>query len=93
MQRQWPYDVREKFGTHIGVGLTGAAGPTAHGEQPAGTIWIGICIGEDEPLTYRMQLSGTRNTNRLRAVKFTYSYLMRELVKKGYKKDKNSGKL
>jgi nicotinamide-nucleotide amidase len=80
------FHVREKLGTDIGVGLTGAAGPSAHGEQPAGTIWVAISIGQDEPLTYRMQLSGTRNTNRLRAVKFTYSFLMRELVKKGYKK-------
>ena len=78
--------VREKFGTNIGVGLTGAAGPSAHGEQPVGTVWVALSIGEEEPLIYRMQLSGSRNTNRLRAVKFTYSFLMKELEKRGYKK-------
>ena len=80
------FNVREKFGTHIGVGLTGAAGPAGHGSQPAGTIWIALSIGQEPPITYRMQLSGSRNTNRIRAVKFTYSFLMRKLVEKGYKK-------
>lgn len=78
--------VREKFNTTIGVGLTGAAGPGSHGGQPAGTVWVAICIEGQAPITYRLQLSGSRNTNRLRAVKFTYSYLMRELTKQGYKK-------
>lgn len=78
--------VREKFKTNIGVGLTGAAGPASHAGQPAGTIWVAICIDEQAPLTYKLQLSGSRNTNRLRAVKFTYSFLMRELVKQGYKR-------
>lgn len=80
------FNVREKFGTEIGVGLTGAAGPDAHGNEPAGTVWIGISIGQEPPLTYKLQLSGSRNTNRLRTVKFTCSYLMRNLVEKGYKK-------
>lgn len=80
------FNVREKLGTHIGVGLTGAAGPDGHGSQPAGTIWIALSIGQEPPITYRMQLSGSRNTNRIRAVKFTYSFLMRKLVEKGYKK-------
>ncbi|WP_332648232.1 competence/damage-inducible protein A [Lysinibacillus sp. 54212] len=79
-------NVREKFGTSIGVGLTGAAGPDSHGNEPAGTIWIGISLGQEPPVTYRLQLSGSRNTNRLRAVKFTFSFLMRKFVEKGYKK-------
>ncbi|WP_146552074.1 competence/damage-inducible protein A [Rummeliibacillus sp. SL167] len=78
--------VREKFHTDIGVGLTGAAGPEAHGDQPAGTVWIGIAIGKDQPATYRLQLSGMRNTNRLCAVKFAFYYLIQLLVKKGYSK-------
>ncbi len=81
--------VCKKFKTNIGVGLTGAAGPGSHAGQPAGTIWVAICINEQTPLTYKLQLSGSRNTNRLRAVKFTYSFLMRELVKQGFKR-KNS---
>lgn len=76
--------VREKFGTDIGVGLTGAAGPDPHDGQPAGTIWIGIAFG-DEVITKKLQLSGLRNTNRLRTVKHTFSYLIRLLKEKGYK--------
>ncbi|GLC87324.1 competence/damage-inducible protein A [Lysinibacillus piscis] len=78
--------VRRKFNTHIGIGLTGAAGPTAHDGQPAGTVWIGIAIDKEEPITYELHLSGMRNTNRLRAVKFTCHYLMRLLEVHGYKK-------
>lgn len=78
--------VKEKFNTNIGVGLTGAAGPEGHGDQPAGTVWIGIAIDDDQPYTYRLQLSGMRNTNRLRAVKFAFHYLIQLLSKKGYSK-------
>ncbi|MEJ9280797.1 competence/damage-inducible protein A [Ureibacillus thermosphaericus] len=78
-------NVREKFGTDIGVGLTGAAGPEPHDGEPAGTIWIGIAIGEDV-VTRKLQLSGLRNTNRLRTVKYTLSYLIRLLEEKRYQK-------
>lgn len=71
--------VRQKFGTDIAVGLTGAAGPDAHGDQPAGTVWIGIAT-EEEAKAYRLQLSGMRNTNRLRAVKLALSYIIRTLT-------------
>ncbi len=78
--------VRQKFGTAIGIGLTGAAGPTAHDHQPVGTVWIGIAIADEEPITYLLQLSGMRNTNRLRAVKFTCHYLMQLLEERGFTK-------
>ena len=78
--------VRKKFGTDIGIGLTGAAGPTAHDHQPVGTVWIGIAIGDEEPITYLLHLSGMRNTNRLRTVKFTCHYLMQLLEERGFTK-------
>ncbi|TWT04541.1 competence/damage-inducible protein A [Planomicrobium sp. CPCC 101079] len=70
---------RERFNTDISVSLTGAAGPDAHGDQPAGTVWIGIATAE-ETTAYRLQLSGMRNTNRLRAVKLALSYVIRSLT-------------
>lgn len=79
------FKVREKLGANIGVGLTGAAGPEPHGNEQPGTIWIGLCIGQQPPTTYKLQLNGTRNTNRLRSVKFALSYLIRELASNGYK--------
>ncbi|SER52082.1 competence/damage-inducible protein A [Psychrobacillus sp. OK032] len=75
--------VREKFGTNIGVGITGAAGPDGHGGQPAGTVWIGIAFDDSAPISYKLNLSGMRNTNRLRAVKFTIHYLIRLLHDRG----------
>lgn len=71
--------VREKFNTDISVSLTGAAGPDAHGEEPAGTVWIGIASDEGTK-AYRLQLSGMRNTNRIRAVKLALYYLIRTLA-------------
>lgn len=71
-------NVRKKFGTDYGIGLTGVAGPDAHGGEPAGTVWIGIAsnLGTD---AYRLQLSGMRNTNRIRTVKLALHYLIRTL--------------
>ncbi|MDN4494318.1 competence/damage-inducible protein A [Ureibacillus aquaedulcis] len=77
--------VREKFGTDIGVGLTGAAGPDPHDGEVPGTIWLGFSIG-DQVVTHKLLLQGMRNTNRIRTVKFACSYLMRLLVDRGYKK-------
>lgn len=79
-------NVRRKFGTDIGVGLTGAAGPGAHGDQPVGTVWVALCLGDGDIVTHQLHLSGMRNTNRLRAVKYTFSFLMKQLVERGYKK-------
>ena len=70
--------VRKKFGTDSGIGLTGVAGPDAHGGQPSGAFWIGIA-SETGSEAYRLQLSGMRNTNRIRAVKLALHYLIRTL--------------
>lgn len=72
--------VRKKFGTDYGIGLTGVAGPDAHGGEPAGTVWIGIA-SESGSEAYRLQLSGMRNTNRIRAVKLALHYLIRTLTR------------
>ncbi len=77
--------VRVKFGSDISVGLTGAAGPEAHGEQPAGTVWIGIA-DENGAKAYRLELSGMRNSNRLRAVKLALYYIIRTLAEENTRK-------
>lgn len=77
--------VREKFGTDISVALTGAAGPEAHGEQPAGTVWIGIS-DEKGTKAHRLELSGMRNSNRLRAVKLALYYIIRTLAEENTRK-------
>lgn len=79
--------VRLKFGTNIGIGLTGVAGPGNQGDHPAGTVWIGIAINDEAPITHQLRLQGDRNSNRLRTVKFTCSYLMKKLKELGFTSD------
>lgn len=74
-------NVKQKFGTDVGVGITGAAGPTPHDGEPAGTVWIGIAIQNEEPVTHKLLLSGMRNTNRIRAARFALYYLIKHLSK------------
>ena len=71
--------VKSMFGSDIGVGLTGAAGPTSHDNEPAGTIWIALAWQNNEIKTIKLDLSGMRNTNRLRAVKRTFYAIIQEL--------------
>ncbi|MGG0643723.1 competence/damage-inducible protein A [Sporosarcina gallistercoris] len=70
--------IRDHFQTDIGIGLTGAAGPDSHDGQPAGTVWIGLSYKETSE-AYKLRLSGSRNTNRLRAANFALFYLIRKL--------------
>lgn len=70
--------IQSLFKADIGVGITGAAGPDEHGGQPAGTVWIGIAF-QGNTYSYELHLSGMRNTNRIRAVKFTIHYLLQLL--------------
>ena len=41
-------NVKRKFNTDIGIGLTGAAGPDPHDGKPVGTVWIGIALPNAE---------------------------------------------
>ncbi|ANU28008.1 competence/damage-inducible protein A [Planococcus versutus] len=77
--------VQQKFKTNISVSLTGAAGPDAHGDQPAGTVWIAVATDQGTS-SYRLQLSGMRNTNRLRAVKLALYYVIRTLIEEDARK-------
>lgn len=71
--------VKRKFSSDIGVGLTGAAGPDPHDGEPAGVIWIGIAFKDESVKTYKLNLSGSRNANRRRAAQFALYYIIKEL--------------
>ncbi|WOV86055.1 competence/damage-inducible protein A [Sporosarcina oncorhynchi] len=71
--------VKRKFASDIGIGLTGAAGPDPHDGEPMGTVWVGISIGNAPIKTFKLQLSGSRNANRKRAANFALYYLILEL--------------
>ncbi|MDV6376646.1 competence/damage-inducible protein A [Sporosarcina sp. GW1-11] len=75
-------NVQRKFDTTFGVGLTGAAGPEPHDGQPPGTVWIGIAAEGLETVSYKLQLSGTRNSNRKRSVQFALHYLIQKMKEK-----------
>ncbi|AOV08210.1 competence/damage-inducible protein A [Sporosarcina ureilytica] len=72
--------VQEKFQTNIGIGITGAAGPTPHDGEPAGTVWIGIALPDQVPTTFKLLLSGSRNANRQRTARFAMYYLIKLLT-------------
>lgn len=74
-------NVKRKFGSDIGIGLTGAAGPDPHDGKPMGTVWIGIAYRDEDVKTYKLDLSGSRNVNRNRAARFALYYLIKELKK------------
>lgn len=74
--------VRERFSTTFGVSLTGAAGPEPHDGQPPGTVWIGIAAEGMKTTSYKLQLSGSRNTNRKRSVQFALHYLIQKIKEK-----------
>ena len=71
--------VREKFNTDIGIGLTGVAGPGDQDGIPAGTVWVGFSIKGKEVRSKLLRLYGSRNTNRLRTVKYACSHLLKYL--------------
>ena len=49
-------NVKRKFGSDIGIGLTGAAGPDPHDGKPMGTVWIGIAYRDEDVKTYKLDL-------------------------------------
>lgn len=71
--------VRKKFGATIGVGLTGVAGPDDQDGLPAGTVWMGFSIDGRPVVSKKLQLHGSRNTNRIRTVKHACSHLLKML--------------
>lgn len=71
--------VKKKYSSTIGISLTGVAGPDPHDGEPMGTVWIGIAVGDTPVKTFKLQLSGSRNANRKRAVNFALYYLIIEL--------------
>ena len=51
-------------------------------DKPVGTVWIGIAFKDEEPVTFKLFLSGSRNANRRRAARFALYYLVKHLAGK-----------
>ena len=74
--------VRAKFNTSIGIGLTGVAGPGDQDGIPAGTVWIGFSMEGKAVESKLLRLHGSRNTNRLRTVKYACSHVLKYVKKR-----------
>ncbi len=61
-------NVRDRFGTTYGIGITGIAGPTGGSdEKPVGTVWIGVA-DTNNVTAHRCQFGNDRRITRERSV-------------------------
>jgi len=70
--------IRKKLNTAIGIGVTGVAGPTAHGGQNPGTVFIAIA-NLDEVIARGYYFEGTRDQIRESTVQGVFLLLKYEL--------------
>lgn len=69
--------IRVKFGTTIGIGITGIAGPSGGSpEKPVGTVWVAVDIDGDVHAV-RAVLPGDRSEIRQRAAQLALDRLRR----------------
>ncbi|WP_110929485.1 competence/damage-inducible protein A [Bacillus massiliglaciei] len=72
-------NVRRKLNADIGISFTGVAGPDQQEGKPVGTVYIGIVYRDGRQQTEQLNLSGSRNQNRKRSVKYGCHYLLKNL--------------
>lgn len=74
--------IREKFGTHYGLGVTGIAGPDGGtAEKPVGTVWIAVA-GVDGIISQKFQLGEQRDRNIRRSALAALNMLRVQLLQK-----------
>lgn len=73
-------NVRGIFQTDVGISFTGVAGPTEQEGKPVGTVYVGVSITGQPTHVEKLQLAGTREGIRIRAVKHG-CYLLLNLLK------------
>ena len=52
--------VRERLGADVGISVTGVAGPTSQEDQPPGTVFFGLALGDDVS-SRQVRLPGDRH--------------------------------
>jgi nicotinamide-nucleotide amidase len=68
--------VRDAFGAHCGLSVTGIAGPSGGTpDKPVGTVWTAACCGP-RTTSIRWRFGGTRDTVRLAAVSCAMGVLL-----------------
>jgi len=72
--------VTDRFGTDVGIGITGIAGPGGGSvEKPVGTVWIATCV-HGEVRSFRGRYAGGRDAVRARASQAALAAVYRRLV-------------
>lgn len=72
--------VTDRFGTDVGIGITGIAGPGGGSvEKPVGTVWIATCV-HGEVHSFRGRYAGGRDAVRARASQAALAAVYRRLV-------------
>ncbi len=70
--------IREKLKADIGIGLTGVAGPEAHGNMPPGTVHL--AIADNQGIMHRaFSFEGNRMQVKESAVQATFLFLRLEM--------------
>ena len=72
--------VRRVLGADVGLAVTGVAGPEEQDGRPAGTVLVGLAIGEDEPEALELHLPGDRQRVRQFAAISSLDVLRRRLA-------------
>lgn len=74
--RQLAQNVRELCNSQVGISFTGVAGPDELEGKPAGTVYVGLSIEGKGEHVITLQLAGSREQIRMRAVKSGLSELI-----------------
>jgi nicotinamide-nucleotide amidase len=67
------------FAADIGISFTGVAGPSELEGKPVGTVYIGLSIKGNPPVVKKLELAGSRQSIRIRAVKYGFYFLLKSL--------------
>ncbi|QQZ07878.1 competence/damage-inducible protein A [Heyndrickxia vini] len=73
-------NIMSELDSTIGISFTGVAGPDPLEGKPAGTVWIGIAQKNKATKTFLLELASSRNSNRIRTMKYGCHYLINELT-------------
>jgi competence/damage-inducible protein CinA-like protein len=71
---------RRVIGSDVGLGITGVAGPTEQEGKPAGTVFVGLALGDRELVTAELHLPGDRPRVRQYAAISALDLLRRTLL-------------
>jgi nicotinamide-nucleotide amidase len=72
-------NVSSLISTDIGISFTGVAGPGELEGKPVGTVFIGIAIKGRPTIVEELHLGGSRESNRIRSIKYGCYFLMKYL--------------